>query len=63
MIYFGDLERFDQFLADKSSKSTVERLYASGIRNEMLMINMAYYPEINTFAGRENVQIVMQDYC
>lgn len=32
-------------------------------RTDKTMISMAYYPEINVFAGRESIQIVMQDYC
>ncbi len=68
MIYFGDMERFDLFLSEKFGRQAVDGLYgnspygnASG-KAEMV-ISIAYYPEINSFAGRESIQIVMQHYC
>lgn len=72
MIYFGDLERFDSFLAERFGEQAAEGLYSdsgtygSGRRNpvkEEMVISIAYYPEINSFAGRESIQIVMQHYC
>lgn len=63
MIYFGDLERFDSFLSERFGKESVDRLYGMGAMEGNVTISMAYYPEINYFAGRESVQIVMQDYC
>lgn len=63
MIYFGDLEKFDEFLSGRFGSDVAERLYGSGVREGEAAIGMAYYPEINSFAGRENIQIVMQHYC
>lgn len=72
MIYFGDLERFDSFLAERFGEQAAEGLYSdsgaygSSRRNpvkEEMVISIAYYPEINSFAGRESIQIVMQHYC
>ena len=63
MIYFGDLESFDEFLAEKFGESTRQRLYDSHLEKEEAPISMAYYPDLNYFAGRENIQIVMQHYC
>lgn len=63
MIYFGDLERFDRFLTERFGQEMLDRLYGRGIAEGNMAISMAYYPEINYFAGRESVQIVMQDYC
>lgn len=63
MIYFGDLESFDEFLAAKFGESTRQRLYDSHLEKKEALISMAYYPDINYFAGRENIQIVMQHYC
>lgn len=62
MIYFGDLERFDSFLAQRFGRQAAEGLYADGGTYGMV-ISIAYYPEINSFAGRESIQIVMQHYC
>lgn len=63
MIYFGDLESFDEFLAGKFGESTRQRLYDSHLEKGEALISMAYYPDINYFAGRESIQIVMQHYC
>lgn len=63
MIYFGDQERFDEFLKERYGASAVKMLYEKGLGDGDMMISMAYYPDINYFAGRESVQMVMQDYC
>lgn len=63
MIYFGDLEQFDEFLAGRFGSDVLERLYARGLREGEAPVGMAYYPDINSFAGRESIQIVMQHYC
>lgn len=63
MIYFGDLESFDGFLQERWGAQTVKNLYESGIHAGEAVIGMAYYPDLNYFAGRETVQIVMQHYC
>lgn len=63
MIYFGDLEGFDAFLQDRYGADTVKRLYEGTILKKEAVIGMAYYPDINYYAGRESIQIVMQNYC
>lgn len=68
MIYFGDLERFDLFLAEKFGRQAADELYGNSPYGNApgkaeMVISIAYYPEINSFAGRESVQIVMQHYC
>ncbi len=63
MIYFGDLEKWHAFLTEKAGKEVREALYQRRLARGELTISMAYYPDINYFAGRENVQIVMQYYC
>ncbi|MCM1135245.1 MAG: single-stranded-DNA-specific exonuclease RecJ [Clostridium sp.] len=70
MIYFGDLRQFESFLAGKFGEESVQRLYENGggysgygAGNFDIEISIAYYPEINYFAGRESLQIVMQNYC
>ena len=63
MIYFGDLEKFDRFLLERYGQDMFGRLYEGGLAEGAITISMAYYPELNYFAGRESVQIVMQDYC
>lgn len=63
MIYFGDLEKLNSFLEERFGKKAEERLYEGSLRKGEILISMAYYPDINYYAGRENVQIVMQYYC
>ncbi len=63
MIYFGDLEKLDHFLAEKFGEDIRARLYEGHLEKGEAFISMAYYPDINYFAGRESLQIVMQYYC
>lgn len=63
MIYFGDLKKLDAFLEEKYGTAIREELYGRGLYNKEVLISMAYYPDINYYAGRESVQIVMQHYC
>ncbi len=63
MIYFGDLEKWNDFLSQKAGEAVKDSLYAGKLSVGELCISMAYYPDINYFAGRESVQIVMQHYC
>lgn len=63
MIYFGDLDGFNGFLAEKFGRRAKERLYESGLNVGEMPISIAYYPDINSYRGRETIQIVMQYYC
>ncbi len=63
MIYFGDLEDFNRFLGQKAGEEVKDTLYQRRLLPGVLCISMTYYPDINSFAGRESVQIVMQHYC
>lgn len=63
MIYFGDLEEFNGFLTERFGSMVKERLYESRLTVGEIPISIAYYPDINSYRGRESVQIVMQYYC
>lgn len=63
MICFGGLEEFDRFLSERFGPETAQALYERGLRPGRAVISMAYYPDLNFFAGRESLQIVMQHYC
>lgn len=63
MIYFGDLEQLDRFMLERFGTENVRRLYEERLPVGEVVLSMVYYPEINSFAGRENIQIVMQHYC
>jgi single-stranded-DNA-specific exonuclease len=61
LIYFGDLEGFHAFLDEKFGVESRRSLYqgsASGI-----CMSVLYYPTINIYQGREQLQMVMQNYC
>lgn len=63
MIFFGDLDQFDEFLSGRFGSDALGNLYGNGLKEGEAPIGMAYYPDINSFAGRESIQIVMQYYC
>lgn len=63
MIYFGDLEQWNSFLTQRFGRKITDELYYSGLRQKEAAVAIAYYPDINSYAGRESVQIVMQYYC
>jgi single-stranded-DNA-specific exonuclease len=63
MIYFGDLEKFDVFLNERFGNTLARQLYVEGVRTGEMTISMAYYPDLNSYGGRESIQIVMQHYC
>ena len=62
MIYFGDLEKWNEFLCARFGKEAKE-LYTRRLRKDEMTVSIAYYPDLNLYAGRETVQIVMQYYC
>lgn len=63
MIYFGDFSKFDAFLTERFGEEMTKRLYMRGLNKGEAVISMAYTSEMNYFAGRESVQIIMQNYC
>ncbi len=63
MVYFGDLDQFDGFLSGRFGAAVTERLYGRGLSPGEAAVSMVYYPELNSFAGRESIQMVMQYYC
>lgn len=62
MIYFGDLKKLDAFLEKKFGARVKDDLYGKGLYEKEAVISMAYYPDLNYYAGKESVQIVMQHY-
>lgn len=60
MMFFGDIEAFHSFLTKKATKDA-EKLM-NGEQTD-IKVNITYYPSINSYNGRESIQIVMQNYC
>lgn len=60
-VYFGDIEAFLAFLREKSSKGQVEALLHGG--PQQISFSITYDPSIDTYQGRERVQIIIRHYC
>lgn len=60
LVFFGDLQRFSEFLDKKYGESSAERLYEGGCE---FLVSVTYQLGINTFRGNENLQFIMQNYC
>lgn len=60
MMYFGDLDGWHSFLAAHFGEEEVRRLY--GGDGSAIVVSVIYYPDINVFRGREQLQMIMQDY-
>ena len=61
MMFFGDMEKWHAYLADKYGQKAVDDLY-EGNTDGSMKISIAYYPDINSFQGKDSLQIVMNDY-
>ncbi|SFU45302.1 single-stranded-DNA-specific exonuclease RecJ [Butyrivibrio sp. M55] len=61
MLFFGDMERWHNFLREKYGENNVENLY-SGATDGSMKVSIAYQPDINTYQGRESIQIIMNDF-
>lgn len=59
-VYFGDTEKFLAYYRDKFGEPEVERALCG--RENAIRMSMVYYPEINAYQGRENVQLVIKNY-
>ena len=57
--YFGDIPAFNRYLDEKYGAGSAEQLYAG--RGDYLM-SVIYYPDLNTYNGRTQVQLVMKNY-
>ncbi len=61
MMYFGDLEKWHDFLKERFGENAVDELYSNRSDGSMT-ISVAYYPNINSYMGRESIQLVMSDF-
>jgi single-stranded-DNA-specific exonuclease len=59
LMYFGDVEKFCEFLNDKYGEDSAEELFAGTGKYQM---SITYQIGINTYRGRENIQFIMQNY-
>ena len=61
MVYFGNLDKWHDFLTEHFGTEERDRLYQAG--SDVIEISVIYYPDINVYQGRESLQMVMKDYC
>lgn len=60
LVYFGDLEKFGQFLNEKYGPGSQEALYEGRAR---LAVSAVYQLGKSTYRGKTELQYVMQYYC
>ncbi len=60
-VYFGETEVFLDFLEEKYGKHAL--MQAMEGERSGITVSFVYYPEINSYNGRENIQIVVKNYC
>lgn len=60
-VYFGEAGQFLAFLEEKyGSRALAQAMEGAG---GGMKISAVYYPEINRYNGREDLQIVVKNYC
>ena len=59
-VYFGDVEGFLNYYREKFGNEEVEAALFG--KNNKILIQIVYYPEINLYNGIENMQIVIRNY-
>lgn len=62
MVYFGNMEKWHDFLIERYGNDIIDALYNNSVKED-IVLNIAYYPDINTWQNRESLQIVMTDFC
>lgn len=60
-VYFGDIEAFLEFMREKSSTRQVDALLHGA--PQQIRFSVTYDPSVNTYLGREKVQIIIRNYC
>ena len=60
MIYFGNLEKFQEYLAEKYGPDSMENLYAG--KGDYLL-SVVYQPGKHVYQGLEEIEFRLQYYC
>jgi single-stranded-DNA-specific exonuclease len=60
LVFFGDLDKFADFLDNKYGQGAGERLYTEKCDYE---VSVTYQLGLNTFRGKTEKQLLMQNYC
>lgn len=59
-VYFGDVEQFLDFYREKFGNDQVEAAISG--KNNRILLQIVYYPEINVYNGMENIQMIIRNY-
>ena len=59
-VYFGDVERFLDYYREKFGDAEVEAALLG--KNNKILMQIVYYPEINRYNGIEQIQIIIRNY-
>lgn len=62
-VYFGDTEKFKNYMEEKFTKEEVALLLKGIPSDADVKMSFVYYPEINEYNGRKNLQIIVKNYC
>lgn len=62
VVYFGGLDKFHAFLEEKFGVGAAEKLYLYQARCGY-ELSITYQLGLNSYMGRTEVQVVMQNYC
>lgn len=57
--YFGDIPAFNRYLDLKYGEGSADRLYCG---EGMCKLSVIYYPDLNTYNGRTEIQLILKDY-
>lgn len=60
MVYFGNMERFETFIREKHGEKALEDLKAG---YGEVTVNVAYQIGMNSYNGRSELQMIMQNFC
>ncbi len=58
--YFGDIPSFNRYLDSKYGEGSADKLYSGAGEYEMSVI---YNPDLNTYNGKTEVQLILRNYC
>lgn len=60
LVYFGDVEGLERFLSQKYG-AEAEKLFSGAAVS--LPLTITYYPRLNEFRGRREIEFVITNYC
>lgn len=59
-IYFGDIEEFEQIIAQKYGHEELQNLYQG--KNKEISVDIAFLPSINEYRGNKNLQVLIENF-